>query len=84
MSRRSIRRLREREKKRPIKKDGLNAELGKKDYESGSGSDKKKDEEEELDCSHPEVVNKYQQAGAVANGALLLRVIQIQPSTFIT
>lgn len=30
--------------------------------------DKKKDEEEELDCSHPEVVNKYQQAGAVANG----------------
>jgi hypothetical protein len=38
--------------------------------------DKKKDEEEELDCSHPEVVNKYQQAGAVANGALSLRVIQ--------
>mmetsp|Transcript_55596 Transcript_55596/g.146685 ORF Transcript_55596/g.146685 Transcript_55596/m.146685 type:complete len:374 (-) Transcript_55596:327-1448(-) len=27
-------------------------------------------EEEELDCSHPEVVNKYQQAGAVANEAL--------------
>jgi hypothetical protein len=46
--------------------------------------DKKKDEEEELDCSHPEVVNKYQQAGAVANGSLSLRMIQMQPSTFVT
>ena len=45
--------------------------------------DKKKDEEEELDCSHPEVVNKYQQAGAVANGALSLWVIQIYSSTFV-
>ena len=38
---------------------------------SADGKDDKKkdgDEEEELDCSHPEVVNKYQQAGAVANG----------------
>ncbi len=38
---------------------------------SDDGKDEKKkdgDEEEELDCSHPEVVNKYQQAGAVANG----------------
>lgn len=39
--------------------------------------DKKKDgeEEEELDCSHPEVVNKYQQAGAVANGATRCAII---------
>jgi hypothetical protein len=38
---------------------------------SDDGKDEKKkdgEEEEELDCSHPEVVNKYQQAGAVANG----------------
>jgi hypothetical protein len=41
---------------------------------SDDGKDEKKkdgEEEEELDCSHPEVVNKYQQAGAVANGAIL-------------
>ena len=38
---------------------------------SDDGKDERKkegEEEEELDCSHPEVVNKYQQAGAVANG----------------
>jgi len=29
-----------------------------------------KEEEEELDCSHPEVVNKYQFAGGVANEAI--------------
>ena len=45
MSRRSFRRLREREKKRPIKKDGLNAELDKKDSESDSGPDNKKNAE---------------------------------------
>jgi hypothetical protein len=28
------------------------------------------EEEEELDCSSPEVVNKYQFAGQVANGEL--------------
>ena len=44
MSRRSIRRLREREKKRLIKKDGLNAELGKKDSESGNKKDEEKSE----------------------------------------
>jgi hypothetical protein len=38
--------------------------------------DKKKDEEEELDCSHPEVVNKYQQAGAVANGKLAAKYLR--------
>jgi len=30
----------------------------------------KEEEEEELDCSHPEVVNKYQTAGQVANIAI--------------
>ena len=40
---------------------------------SDDGKDEKKkgEEEEELDCSHPEVVNKYQQAGAVANGVAI-------------
>ena len=34
-----------------------------------SGEDEKvKEEEEELDCGHPEVVNKYQFAGNVDNG----------------
>eukprot|EP00292_Cryptomonas_paramecium_P001098 CAMPEP_0113689308 /NCGR_PEP_ID=MMETSP0038_2-20120614/17079_1 /TAXON_ID=2898 /ORGANISM="Cryptomonas paramecium" /LENGTH=375 /DNA_ID=CAMNT_0000610339 /DNA_START=6 /DNA_END=1133 /DNA_ORIENTATION=- /assembly_acc=CAM_ASM_000170 len=38
---------------------------------SDDGNDKRiEDEEEDLDCSHPEVVNKYQQAGAVANEAI--------------
>jgi hypothetical protein len=41
------------------------------DSEIMSGEDEKvKEEEEELDCSHPEVVNKYQFAGNVANGDL--------------
>ena len=46
---------------------------------SDDGKDEKKkdgEEEEELDCSHPEVVNKYQQAGAVANGVIQNKMLQ--------
>eukprot|EP00961_Rhodomonas_salina_P026425 356805-Rhodomonas_salina.2 len=43
-------------------KPGMSAEVDK------LAAGEKEEEEEEFDCSVPEVVNKYQFAGKVANG----------------
>ncbi len=66
--------------RRKIAKNGENIWPSCENYHwatmSDDGKDEKNkkegDEEEDLDCSHPEVVNKYQQAGSVANGVTTL------------